>query len=77
MTEIARLEQQSDQPATSSVYPLSEPPRKARPQSQGLNLVKVPDGELSSYLPCHYFDYVSGTSSGGRVFLLPFVAHLC
>ena len=74
MREIGELERKypeksatSDGPAASSYHPLSS----AGAMVNG-NTVKhlgpiVEDSivDTSSWLPCHYFDYMAGTSTGG------------
>ena len=62
---------EADGPAESSYHPLQplspalyrEP--DTRPQAKNSN--KPPKTESSSWLPCHYFDYIAGTSTGGCV----------
>lgn len=44
-----------DSKATSSYSPLANPDDSKQPMEE----------DLSKYLPCHYFDYIAGTSSGG------------
>lgn len=39
----------------TSFSPCTEPP----------NVSHLEDGEYTPYLPCHYFDYITGTSTGG------------
>ncbi len=58
---------EADGPAKSSFHPL--PPSlftamgsKSLP---GDNRIHYPETESSPWLPCHYFDYVAGTSTGG------------
>ena len=46
-----------DEPANSSWHPLIPFAR--------LPIDSTASTEESSWLPCHYFDYVGGTSSGG------------
>ena len=52
-------------PANSSWYPLIP--------SSGLPMDETTSIEWSSWLPCHYFDYIGGTSSGGyeTLYLVP------
>ena len=54
-----------DGPANSSWHPLTPFPR--------LPIDSTISTEQSSWLPCHYFDYVGGTSSGGyeTLYLVP------
>jgi hypothetical protein len=36
------------------------------PESQAVqDSIKVEFGNTEGYLPCHYFDYIAGTSTGG------------
>lgn len=59
-------------PAQSSYHPL-EPPNldsDALHRSQGIN-TKPTEGNLASpWLPCHYFDYMAGTSTGGLISIM-------
>ena len=74
MRVIGRIEEaykpgpsKADGPAKSSYHPLSPSLRTAtdsRPPS-GHNEPDHPRTETSPWLPCHYFDYVAGTSTGG------------
>lgn len=68
MKEIGTLETTSfDEPARSSFHPLSPTPCIAT-DSESVNSrdrVEAPQTESSSWLPCHYFDYIAGTSTGG------------
>lgn len=72
MTKIAELEEQSGAP--NSVFPLKPRPRSRvqvltnrRRNAQGTNEQWKP---LDNYLPCHYFDYVAGTSTGGLISIM-------
>jgi hypothetical protein len=42
--------------------------RTDEPQNPAEAALDLPDEE--GYLPCHYFDYIAGTSTGGSVFPL-------
>ena len=72
MTKIAELEERSGAP--NSVFPLDPRPRSrvqvltnGRRNAQGTNEQWKP---LDNYLPCHYFDYVAGTSTGGLISIM-------
>jgi patatin-like phospholipase/acyl hydrolase len=71
MMTIRKLEVDSDYsdgsgveaPAVSSFSPLDQPPNVCHSptDSNRQNNHRV-------FLPCHYFDYIAGTSTGGLVF---------
>ena len=70
MEAIKRIEtsycEGSDGPAESSYHPLSSDP-------QNIMGTRVPDGlsrESAKWLPCHYFDYMAGTSTGGLISIM-------
>ncbi|MCJ1428056.1 hypothetical protein MMC29_005963 [Sticta canariensis] len=68
MEEIGKLEtNHSDEPARSSFHPLSPAPCIATDSEsvKSHDLVEAPQTESSPWLPCHYFDYMAGTSTGG------------
>lgn len=78
MKAIGRIEKKydcglnkADGPAESSYHPL-EPLAPAPCMATNIKS-KANDGgrpigtESSPWLPCHYFDYVAGTSTGGYV----------
>ncbi|KAI6090917.1 FabD/lysophospholipase-like protein [Hypoxylon rubiginosum] len=44
----------------TSFSPCTEPP----------NVSHLEDGEYTPYLPCHYFDYITGTSTGGLIAIM-------
>ncbi|KAM0199319.1 hypothetical protein ACHAPQ_011244 [Fusarium lateritium] len=60
MTEIRQIERNHEDPARkSSYYPwMGEREKNA-------NEDNPESGRVDEYLPCHYFDYVAGTSTGG------------
>ncbi|KAI1740597.1 FabD/lysophospholipase-like protein [Xylaria scruposa] len=60
MRLIAREERARQEPANSSFHPFGEP-LDLSPTSQ------TPD---TPFLPCHYFDYVAGTSTGALITIL-------
>lgn len=65
MIEIASQEQQYQRPTPNSMSPLlPRVVRKSRKESTDLP-IHGPHGASSSFLPCHYFDYIAGTGSGG------------
>ena len=68
MVAIGQLERtHPDGPAESSYHPLRQPskmPEEATPPDiDNVATGCIPDS--SSWLPCHYFDYMAGTSTGG------------
>lgn len=68
MKEIGKLERTRSPPAMSSFHPLSPAPPSIATDSESMrsqNLVEPPQTETSPWLPCHYFDYMAGTSTGG------------
>ncbi len=71
MVAVARLEQQHPA-ASSSTSPLAAPANQNGPVSNSTShssTKKAPSLDPTSpsavYLPCHYFDYMAGTSTGG------------
>ena len=71
MEVIGRLERvyayglsKADRPAESSFHPLNPPSPVKKTVKNGGELAKT---ESSLWLPCPYFDYVAGTSTGGYV----------
>ena len=67
MTRIRELEQKPDSKAFASWdSPLIEPDRAKS------KLAKFPtqEEEHADFLPCHYFDYIAGTSSGGLIAIM-------
>ncbi len=65
MEIVAKLEQSADPKATSSAYS----PLVDCLQNQSLPLSNDTNS-TSFYLPCHYFDYISGTSTGGLIAIM-------
>jgi hypothetical protein len=49
-------------PATSSFHPEEQPLNASHKPSNGSDQGSAPNGV---FLPCHYFDYICGTSTGG------------
>jgi len=60
MSEIAKIEKSHSRPALSSAH------TKKVPRDQIPNEV-YREGQ---YLPCHYFDYIAGTSVGGLIAIM-------
>lgn len=66
MENIAKLERSADPKATSSAYsPLID-----CVQDKNLPPMTNDTRPTSHYLPCHYFDYVAGTSTGGLIAIM-------
>ena len=72
MKTIGRIEKsyacepsKADEPAESSYHPLK--PLSPAPCTTTNNGDEPAKTESSPWLPCHYFDYVAGTSTGGYV----------
>ncbi|MCJ1273979.1 hypothetical protein MMC21_001772 [Puttea exsequens] len=65
MTLVGKHEQDLDENATSSAYsPLIDPsPDDLHPTGYSLK-------PSTQYLPCHYFDYIGGTSTGGLIAIM-------
>lgn len=58
----------SDGPAESSYHPLSPSITATTDSDSVKNLNHIASAsETSPWLPCHYFDYMAGTSTGGFV----------
>ena len=72
MEAIGRLEStHPDEPANSSYHPL-QPPQKTPEEATTSNMNNAAEGhmtDLSPWLPCHYFDYMAGTSTGGYAYV--------
>ena len=69
MIAIGELES-NDQidPAESSFHPLKPSPGMiADGESVHSNGSALENSSTSPWLPCHYFDYAAGTSTGGQV----------
>ncbi|EKJ69740.1 hypothetical protein FPSE_10056 [Fusarium pseudograminearum CS3096] len=60
MTTIRTLERQHEDPAPSSSYY-----SWMRPSNQRTTEANADSDRVDEYLPCHYFDYIAGTSTGG------------
>ena len=67
MRVIGKLESEHSEPAESSFHPLSPAPNIATDNASiGSNtLCDKVKTDSSPWLPCHYFDYMAGTSTGG------------
>lgn len=68
MRVIGTLESNhSDGAADSSFHPLTPAPNIATDTASmsSKTLCDSPKTDSSSWLPCHYFDYIAGTSTGG------------
>lgn len=61
MTIIEDVERKHAEPADSSLYPQSLP-TSSRSSTDSNGLKEMPS---STFYPCHYFDYMFGTSTGG------------
>ena len=72
MEAIGRRERtHSDGPATSSYHPLL-PPSKTSEEATRREMDNAAEDcvtDSSPWLPCHYFDYMAGTSTGGYIYL--------
>ena len=75
MEKIQRMEQtwtQGDGPADSSYHPVD--PIQAMSTDSGSESrtsdVVPPVAASSLFLPCHYFDYMAGTSTGGLISIM-------
>ena len=68
MLEIGKIEKSHpDGQAESSYYP-SKPPERISTNEWAVGVSRAPRRtitETSEWLPCHYFDYMAGTSTGG------------
>jgi hypothetical protein len=63
---IGEIEKQHSSDVTTSFHPGEY--RKC-PNNKNEHCVKVEDPvDACRFLPCHYFDYIGGTSTGGLVF---------
>ena len=65
MTRIADLERKHPEgSASTSFHPLSPASRNGSGGSEA-TLISENFNTMSNFLPCHYFDYMAGTSTGG------------
>ena len=72
MKAIGRRERtHPDGTANSSYYPLMPPPKTPEETAKRRmdNVAEDCVTESSPWLPCHYFDYMAGTSTGGYTYL--------
>ena len=67
MTSVSRIERdldpEADSSAASPLFRLRDKGGKESPQS-------YPEAKGGPYLPCHYFDYIGGISTGGYDFVI-------
>jgi hypothetical protein len=56
-------------PARSSFHPLEQPQYVSHKPSSPHNDSDEGDSSDGVFLPCHYFDYICGTSTGGYAYL--------
>ena len=73
MTAIGQLEMaETTDPATSSYHPLPSAQVMATDdEARRLSQIHVAQAtETSPWLPCHYFDYMAGTSTGGLISIM-------
>lgn len=59
--------------ADTSLYPVDAPVKAASAVQQQQDAREAgcqPDGSTSPWLPCHYFDYIAGTSTGGLISIM-------
>jgi patatin-like phospholipase/acyl hydrolase len=66
MKEIEALEHSADRNAISSAYS----PLVDSPPEKSLDPTSKDNKTNPEYLPCHYFDYIAGTSTGGLIAIL-------
>lgn len=66
MKEIEALERSADPNATSSAYS----PLVDFSLEETLDSIPNDNKHRSQYLPCHYFDYIAGTSTGGLIAIM-------
>jgi hypothetical protein len=52
-------------PAKTSFHPLEQPPNVSHNHSSSHNGGDEENASDGVFLPCHYFDYICGTSTGG------------
>lgn len=70
MKEIGKLERAADQRAVSGTFspPVNEAPHSTE-EVHGIPYRGV-EKERRSYRPCHYFDYIAATSTGGLIAIM-------
>lgn len=71
-SELREVEDPVDGPGTSSYHPLPPNPTIATDQEdpESLSNTEHHISESARWLPCHYFDYVAGTSTGGLIAIM-------
>jgi Patatin-like phospholipase len=79
MTKIMHVEREHKDSAETSYHPLNYIPSRDNSISteklsnqdgsgkEPLSSEEIERQQRSQYLPCHYFDYIGGTSTGGLV----------
>jgi hypothetical protein len=67
MEVIATCERNKDDPATTSADSPLLKPQRIQEEMQRLSPAQT---TKSNFLPCHYFDYIAGTSTGGLIAIL-------
>ncbi|KAI1618047.1 acyl transferase/acyl hydrolase/lysophospholipase [Exophiala viscosa] len=86
MEKIAQIEQQNPEPAYHSFYPASYKDPKSGSAQSSINGSTEKESRLNQddissatsdlkrpeymYLPCHYFDFMAGTSTGGLIAMM-------
>jgi hypothetical protein len=56
MEEVEKYERADDSKATSSLHPLHDTPSTREDATRDAS---------TDFLPCHYFDFIGGSSTGG------------
>lgn len=62
-SEVRKNRSQSSRTAGSIGAETTRPTRKVTTTSNAMSQEKIPFKDV--YLPCHYFDFIAGTSTGG------------